>query len=206
MIVFADNDILLKLAGCNLLNDYLDLIAAKPGDIFLNPEARYSLPKQAKKKIGREADIRGLMDVIGGANEAPPVQSLDLLDRLSATVDTGEAHLLASACEQAGQWRIASGDKRAFVALLENNAILQEVVNAVSGRLYTLEMALLLLLDQKGFEYTAHAVSARSVSDSVLGMAFGAGRTKEHAIDCLSSNTRQLLPLLAHPHLVAPAP
>lgn len=205
MIVFADNDILLKLAGCNLLYDFLELVAAKPGDIFLNPEARYSLPKQAKKKIGREAHIKGLLDVLSGANEAPLVQSLDLLDRLSATVDTGEAQLLASACEQAGEWRIASGDKRAFVALLNCSDLLQEVISVVCGRLYTLEMALLLLLDQKGFEYTAHAVSDRSVGDSVLGMAFGAGRTKEHAIDCLSSNTRQLLPLLALPHLVAPA-
>lgn len=49
MILLADNDIVLKLAGCRLLDDFLSVLNLADGEIFITQDARYSLVGQAQK-------------------------------------------------------------------------------------------------------------------------------------------------------------
>ena len=51
MIVFADNDILIKLAGCDLLIPFCEAIGTQNTDFFVTSSAKFAIPKQSKKKL-----------------------------------------------------------------------------------------------------------------------------------------------------------
>ena len=51
MIVFADNDILIKLAGCDLLIPFCEAVGAQNTEIFITQSARFAIPKQSRKKL-----------------------------------------------------------------------------------------------------------------------------------------------------------
>ena len=46
MIVLSDNDIILKLAGCNLLHQFFEILEAESKDILIATNASYALPKK----------------------------------------------------------------------------------------------------------------------------------------------------------------
>ncbi len=204
MLVFADNDILIKLAGCSLLERFL--VALDNPEICIARTTRFSLPKQAKKKIKDQTRVSDLCSWITGVADASAVNDVAILDRLSAIpgIDSGEGTLFASMCESTDVVRLVTGDRRSLRALLANQTQLSDVVERLSGTVYTLESALLLLIEQYGFAEIDETMKARAVEDMVIDMAFGPGRSSDHAKQCLSSSTRDVLPLLANPSLVLP--
>lgn len=204
MLVFADNDILIKLAGSSLLERFLEALG-NPA-VCIARTTRFSLPKQAGRNIKDPTRVAKLCHWLDSVSDAGQVQNLDLLDRLSETpnIDSGESTLLASLCECADDSALITGDKRALRALLANQPRLPEVFEKLSGSVYTLESSMLLLIEQYGFAEIDETMKARAVDDKVLNMAFGAGRNSEHAKQCLSSSIRDVLPLLANPELILP--
>lgn len=204
MLVFADNDILIKLAGCSLLERFL--IALDQPEIRIAPATRFSLPKQAKKNIKDMARVASLCAWISSVQNTSEVQNLTLLDRFSEIrgIDGGEGFLFAALCEAKHQSKLISGDKRALRTLLANQQQFPDVFDCLKGSVYTLESAILLLIEQYGFAEIDETMRARSVEDKVIDMSFGLNRNSEHARNCLSSSTREMLPLLANANLILP--
>lgn len=204
MLVFADNDILIKLAGCSLLDRFLRALSHP--EIRIAPTTRFSLPKQAKRQIRDQGVAESLCAWVRELQDTDAVQNVGRLDRLSAFhgIDAGESILFSAVCEADDSARLVTGDRRSLRALLVNQQQLQVEVSQIAGKVYTLESAFLLLIEQYGFADVDETMGARSVDDKVLDMAFGPGRNVEHARQCLSSAAREVLPLLAHPDLVVP--
>lgn len=194
----------MKLAGCALLDRFLS--ALDHPEVRIAATTRFSLPKQAQKKIKDQARVEALCGWLKDLQETKPVEDMDLLDRLSEHqgIDSGEGQLIGSFCESPEQAQLITGDRRALRTVLGNQQRLQDVYNRLAGNVHTLESAVLLLLEQYGFAEIDETMRARAIDDAVLNMAFGAGRNLDHARQCLSSNTREVLPLLAHPELIIP--
>lgn len=203
MLVLADNDILIKLAGCSLLERFFEVLSNPL--VYVVPTTRFSLPKQAKRKISAPDRVALLCDWLKTNTQDISVSNdLNLLDQLGVIdgIDSGEARLFAAICETDEQRYLMTGDKRSLRAIINSKSELPRVFAKLSGTVYTLESAILLLIEQLGFSEINEVMSARAVQDSVIDMSFGRGRDSDHAKMCLSSNTRDLLPLLANPHLV----
>jgi hypothetical protein len=204
LLVFADNDILIKLAGCALLDHFFDALE-RPA-ICIAPAARYSLPKQAKKQIQNSQSVKTLCEWIARLPAATPVQDAALLDRLSEIqgIDSGEALLFAAFFESPQPTQLITGDRRALRGLLAHQAQLHSLNERLQGAVYTLESAILLLIAHYGFAEINEILHARSIKDKVIDQAFGPGRDLTHARSCLSAYTREVLPFLVNAdHLVA---
>lgn len=203
MIVFADNDILIKLAGCDLLIPFCEAIQTQEIDVFVTPSAKFSIPQQSRKKLNNPQAIQQLQEFIGRtAIIQDVVPQTELLDKLLNTqnIDGGEAQLILSAYNSPSS-KLATGDKRCLSSLL-NAPSLNEIANGLNGRVYTLETAMLILISRLSFDVINQKVIERCVVDGTLNLAFGEQRAAEHAIACLSSYCSELKPLLAESHLL----
>lgn len=203
MIVFADNDILIKLAGCDLLLSFCEAVQTQESSFFVTSSAKYAIPKQSKKKLTDAQSIQQLHEFINRTAIIPDaVPQADLLDELlnAQNIDGGEAQLILSTYNNAAA-RLATGDKRCLTSLL-NTPSLSCVSAGLSERVYTLETAMLILISHLGFDTVNDKVINRCVDDGTLNLAFGEHRSVEHAIECLSSYCSPLKPLLAESHLL----
>lgn len=203
MIVFADNDILIKLAGCDLLIPFCEAIQTQENNFFVTPSAKFAIPKQSKKKLSNSQSIQQLHEFLGRTSTIQDaVPQTELLDKLlnSQDIDGGEAQLILSAYNMPSS-KLATGDKRCLSSLL-NASSLNEIANGLSGRVYTLETAMLILISRLSFDVINQKVIERCVVDGTLNLAFGEQRAAEHAIACLSSYCSELKPLLAASHLL----
>lgn len=202
MILLADNDILLKLAGCHLLNIFQEIICPNNESIYLTPSSQFSLPSQIKKKLeqksGRDEINSFLQKIVYLEDEV----NHDIVAKLAGTpkIDVGEVQLFAQAYLNPDAY-IATHDKNSLRALL-GNPNLSDISSVLVNRVYTLEIALLILMKELGFEKVSQSVIERCVKDGVLDMAFGRDRDESHAIACLSSCTKEFLPLLVKSELV----
>lgn len=143
MILFADNDILIKLAGCDLLLPFCEAIQTQDSDFFVTPTAKFAIPRQAKKKLTNPQSLQQLREFLGRTSVIQDaVPQAELLDELMNTqdIDAGEAQLFLSAYNNPVS-KLATGDKRCLVSLL-NTASLSEIKNNLAGRVYTLETAM----------------------------------------------------------------
>ena len=203
MIVFADNDILIKLAGCDLLIPFCEAIGNQNTDFYVTSSAKFAIPKQSKKKLKIPEAIQQLHEFMGRTSAIQDVQpQMDILDTLTETPDIegGEAFLILSAYNNP-TCRLATGDKRCLVSLL-NSSSLSEITKSLSQRVYTLEIAMLILIDRLGYEVVNQKVIQRCVEDMVLKLAFGETRSFENAVECLSSYSSDVIPFLSDSHLI----
>jgi hypothetical protein len=119
VIVLSDNDVILKLAQCNLL-------AMLP--VFLmNPQSKFSLtlplvsafaekPRQAINKCS-QAVYEQVGDFIASVQDIPEVKDYQLIDLLEKPgIDVGEQLLLASCIEHPGAV-FMTGDRRCLSAI-----------------------------------------------------------------------------------------
>ncbi len=208
MILFADNDILLKLTGCSLLLPFLEALTLTDADVRLTHDAKYSLVKQAQKKFVADEAARlalsTMLERVSYLEQAveDPDGMLDLMVPIDG-LDGGESLLFLAAGANAAD-KLATGDKRALRALCANTHVIAPVHNGLRGKVFTLESALLLLMARLGFEFVSERVCGRSIADRTLDLAYGVDRSVDHAIDCLSSEARPFIELLATPEFVRP--
>jgi hypothetical protein len=196
MIVVADNDLILKLAQCDLLKDIHVLLGLEdPTQIFVLPTARFQLIPKSEQKALNKAGSAVVLDAIKlflqQTNELPHIGDESLLNSLEgiAGIDGGEQLLLASMTENDTSI-LATGDKRALKAVVANQQ-LAAVYESLCDRVLTFESALLLALVQFGFPNLKQRLLGNPKPDGVLRLVLKAEMNEGDLVDCLVSYCKE---------------
>ncbi len=183
MIVLADNDIIYKLACCQLLPEFLTLLKAPPTQVYVLP----ALPFVVRKRLKNNAVALTAFEEFLVSAQPLPTVGFDTLASL-AEFDVGEQMLLAVMCEKQQVQRLVTGDKRALRQMgetLDKHLLLAKRLSEV--RIDCFESILLGLHESIGFETLRDKAILGLASDAVLHMTFGAERNKEHMLASLHS-------------------
>lgn len=198
MILLSDNDVLIKLSQCDLIDEFLAACGCTFAQCHVLNEARFSLfldnpDKCISKRVGNSSAYDRLYQFVNSCTTlGAAAEDIDFLEEISviASVDPGEQALLLHAynMHQSGmEYYIATGDKRALTGINQSNS--ERAKNILMGRVDCTESLALKFLDIFGFDLiNSKVTSAASTTDrfdSVLRMAFGDYRDETHARDCL---------------------
>lgn len=203
MIVLADNDIILKLAQCDLLDSLADLLGTDIENIYIPTTARYQLiPKNPQKllsKCGNEETVARLQKFLAVAKDVPEIKNLDLLSRLTEipNIDGGEQQLFA-ACVTDDKSILITGDRNALRAVISGKDYIPEVHAGLIDRVVTFESALLLALNFFGFAVLKQKLLACPKPDGVLKHVLRPHMTEADLLECLVSYTREASLFLAN--------
>lgn len=199
MIVLADNDIILKLAQCNLLVNLPDLLESS-APFFVSPTAKYQLlPKnedKALKRCGNQESLDRLRSFLDIAEVLPQIKDTALLFKLDSTdgIDDGESFLFAASVEVSGPLLI-TGDRRALNSLLKHQSELPSVFSVLQNKVVTFESALLLAIHKFGIAIVKQKLLGSPKPDGMLRLAL-----RNDAIDleeCLLSYSIEVSSFLA---------
>lgn len=197
MILLSDNDILLKLAICDLLDETIADLGATHGDVAVLGTARFKLgiakqPDKTKARIGEAAfeRLKSLFDRVQTIG-APAPDELNLFDDIVG-IDPGEAVLFAASA-QYPDFRIATGDKISLRAL-KANPICEPVCSLLVGKVVCLEQVVLRLIDRCGFTPILNKIVPVRTCDTALRSIFGSGlsATEENVRAGLSAYVNDL--------------
>lgn len=202
MIVLADNDIILKLAQCDLLEALPEMLGASIDSLYVSATAKYQLlPKKPEKllsKCGNEETIERLQKFLESVQEIPVIKDLELLARVSEipNIDAGEQQLFV-ACIADASSTLITGDRKALRAVISGQGSVPELHVGLLDRVVTFESALLLALDVFGFAVLKQKLLACPKPDGVLKQVLKPNMTQDDLRECLVSYTREVLPFLA---------
>lgn len=202
MILLADNDILIMLAQCDLVDEALSVFQCGLNECFVVGAAPYSLylndpQKCYDKRLGNHAAFDRLAGLVGscqrlGASE----ENIDLLEALTRIdgVDDGELELFMHADSlhrNHQQYTLTSGDKRSLKALLASDCTL--ALPSLFQRVECLESLLLKAISLYGHAHVAdkigrgHATTTRQDRFAqVLRVAFGNERNEAATREALN--------------------
>ena len=158
MIVLADNDVLFKLAQCDLYAEFLSAFGVTVADIRILKLARYSTTSNKhRKRIGEDSFARltaFLATVADMPVEPDPAYSSALTEHTDKNIDAGEAALFA-VCPLIPYSVIVTGDKKSLTGLTEAgmiDAVCGKLCEELAGRLFCFEQVLSRILDHAGFD------------------------------------------------------
>jgi len=198
MICLADNDIVKKLAICNLLEEAVGALGVSHGEILVLPTARFKLgvaknPDKARSQLGVTTfdRLKSFLDQVGVIDTVPPPDEQRLFED-AFDIDAGEAILFSASAHYAG-CLIATGDKRSLRALatLPNAG---KIIDRVAGNVICFEQIVMRIIDHSGFDLVRSKVVPASDCDTVLRVAFGSGleATEESVIRCFTAYVEHL--------------
>ncbi len=142
--LLLDTDMLVLLTAAGLLESVAHHLGYAPNQIRRLPAALHQVRKSKRfRDTYGEAVLQRIAAPISAIKEVEPPTDLELLDVLNATMDPGEAQLVAiAACQECTL--LASGDKRAIGDLTRSGA--SDCIKAMSGRIVSLEAVLWILI------------------------------------------------------------
>lgn len=190
MICLSDNDIIEKLAICDLLDDALTAFDAERSDVYVIPTLKYRFGvaknrEKVEQKLGAEVLTR-ILDFLASVQEIREYSKADheLLDDVVA-IDAGEAILL-SATAIFPEYRLFTGDKRCL-KMVATCPECVPIAHRIKGNVVCFEQVLCRLIASHGFSHVLTKVVPRLHCDTALRAAFGSGvnTTEENALDCL---------------------
>jgi len=201
MILLTDNDILVKLSQCDLIDEALAVFQCDLGECYVLDSARHSLylndvEKCVAKRVGSYQSYDRLCNlvqscrVLGAADE-----DFDFMDELLQidSIDDGELLLLMHAFslyQNGHPYSFTTGDKRALVGILMSQS--ERAKQILFQRVECVESIIIKAIQIFGFPHvSAKLINAQELVavekyDKVLRMAFGAGRDEHHSHTCLS--------------------
>lgn len=201
MIFLTDNDILVKLSQCDLIDEALSVFQCGLGECCVLGSAKHSLylndvEKCVAKRVGSYQSYDRLCHLVQSCRvlgEAP--EDLDFMEELLQidSIDDGEFLLLmhAYSLHQTQQpYAVTTGDKRALVGIAVSTS--ERAKQILCQRVECVESIILKAIQIYGFDHiSAKLIQAQSLVaaekyDTVLRMAFGVGRDEPHALSCLS--------------------
>lgn len=196
MIYLSDNDIVEKLAICDLLDDALAAFGATRDDVLVIPtlKSRIGIGAPRPKVVNRLGPVVAgrlieFLSTIKEIDDYSP-QDHDLLESLddSVEIDAGEIVLL-SATARIPEYLLLTGDKRCIraVATCPECAYIAE---RIKGRVVCFEQIIRRIIAHAGFELVrAKVVPVLSACDTALRAAFGSGElaTESNTVACLEN-------------------
>lgn len=188
MIILADNDIVHKLACCDLLNSFLAWIESPPAEVWVIP----SIPFVLRKKLKNNPTALACLEAFLLKTRPIPEASIDLLERYEQ-LDEGERQMLAVLVEDQHITRLVTGDKRALrqiACMVSGDATLS--LRLSQTRTDCLESVMLGLMDHFGHPAINAKASLGVDSDKVLKMTFGPTRNEAHAREVLGVYLEEL--------------
>lgn len=181
MICLTDNDIILKLACCDLLSEAVDALGTTLSEVLVLNSAVHVLlrPKQPGKGIVKQNQpeyerLRTFFDAVRVIDIAPSAdEQLAFNDVLG--IDPGEAVLFSTTGVYA-DCILATSDKRSLIALCgASGEVCGRVRNRLKGRVVCFEQTVLRIIDRLGFVPTLAKVVSGRHCDTALRAVFGSG-------------------------------
>ncbi len=194
MICLSDNDIIYKLASCNLLEDALAGLDVASTDVYVLPTAKYKFGlarRSSAKRASPDSDevrtrIRDFLACVREIEVPGPPEELQLLSGVDG-IDAGEA-VLFSATANFEDYLLATGDKTSLRALATTPRV-RPIAVRVRGHVICLEQIIHRVIQNFGFSYVKKKVLPAHVCDTALHVAFGSGReaTEANVVAALDS-------------------
>ncbi|STH97388.1 Uncharacterised protein [Citrobacter braakii] len=200
MIVLSDNDVILKLAQCNLLSQLPVIFNQSPEQIFINPAARFQLLPRSHEKAIRKCGTQEVYEQVGAfiemVQDIPEVQDSELIELLGSVpgIDVGEQLLLAS-CLENPEAIFMTGDRRCLTAIVANQPVLEVVHQRLLDAVVTFESSLLLCVHGTNHAHVYANLVSNPMPDGMLRMALS--NTGNAMCECIFSYTREFYDYLA---------
>lgn len=178
MELLVDTDAFYKLGLCGLV----ERVAAALGSSASETRRLPALPHMLKrgglaKRLGPE-NAAALQTMASAFNPLSPPSEVWLAKMTGLpNIDPGEALLFAACIEEDG--RVLTGDKRAIRAV----AAVDEIKVALTGRLVTMEAALLALGQVEDLTELKADITPAMQHDSMLRVCFSEGADPRAALD-----------------------
>lgn len=175
-MALVDNDVLEKLAGLGLFDEFCALDVCSDGVVLLT-EARYRYLKgKSRKKALRNYGAEGLARIVeASGSQASIPEGITSLAAIAGIhdVDDGEVQLF-SAAVQLPEQRVLTGDKRCIRALAAEAATppVGAIVTALEGRVMCLEQVVWALVLELGPDAVRGQVRAKPSVDVALRVLF----------------------------------
>ncbi len=196
MLYFADLDILLKLAACDLLTEVRTHWHVPPNQCFVEERFQCTLKTSITRKGNYTNETLKRVEVFLQQHTISITfdDSRETIRLDEAGIDTGERRLIIATKEPAQKSQpffLATGDKRAIKALAalpSTDAVCQAILSRLQKRVICLEQMILDLINAYGFDKIKQKVLAsrhneKYAADFALTAAFGSGdRAQEHNV------------------------
>lgn len=194
MICLSDNDIILKLACCNLLDEALVVLGVKKEEVFVLPTARHVLlkplkhPDKAKTRLGDAVydRLKLFLDSVQIIDVKPSPEEQQLFDDIVG-IHSGEA-VLFSASSHYPDFNLATSDKNSLRSLSGSPAC-NAIVGRLAGKVICFEQVIIRIIDRYGFNPVRDKVVPARDCDTALRAAFGSGlaATEANVRACLAA-------------------
>jgi hypothetical protein len=179
VICLLDNDIIHKLAACDLVEDALTALGLDFGDVLVLPTAKHKFgltkntPK-AEARYGVEvfARIRALLEGVQEIDIELPAKEMQLLSDVEG-IDTGEVVLFA-ATAYLDTAVLATGDKRSLRALALAPSC-RPIALRIGPRVLCLEQIIRIVIGYFGFPQIRDKILPARSCDTSLRAVFGSG-------------------------------
>lgn len=200
-LLYFDNDVTLKLAACDLLDEAVSALGSQLTEVRLLATFKHKFGiASARNRARTQAQIgRNVFERIvafqSAVGEAGPVTSAELLEMLEdiPAIDTGESLLFAAAIEHPDSL-VVTGDKRSLRSLASEQRCV-EVARHLIGRVLCFEQVLTEIIAAEGFDHVKSKVAPAIDCDICLRVVFGSGHDAEedqvrYALDAYISELR----------------
>jgi hypothetical protein len=176
LITLWDNDILLKLASFDLIDEALSLLGITRQDVYIPDAAYYTIRRS--RQIARKYPADGLAraieftEQVHRIEEAPDPADYALLTAVPR-IDLGEAALFCYLGRFADAL-LLTGDKNSLRALASAPSV-AHVHARLTGRVVCLETLLLALIHQADFQTILSRIVPHRDCDTAIKSVFGSG-------------------------------
>jgi hypothetical protein len=177
VIVIADNDVLKKLACCDLYKEFSEAFEVSFREIYILNTAKHVLRSKRIRKQLDEGSFQRLsvfLDAVQVITAAPdPDEQVALTEEQG--IDAGEA-VLFSVTHPIKNALLATGDKRSLGSLAKSvDKVCRRLCKKLAGKVVCFEQILLKILDGEGFDSVRDNLVLGRECDKVLAVILGSG-------------------------------
>ncbi len=175
MSYLVDNDIAMKLAQTDLLQEACSMFGLTAANTLRLAGLRFVGPRKIeKKKLADRIGARISQRIVRFCDQYPPIEEPGdpkILEQLaSPKIDAGEALLLTRAVLDPAAV-LLTGDKRCIIALATDPKLMP-VAKRLLARIELVETVFLRLIDRLGFDAVQKRVLSAAPVDGMLDLAF----------------------------------
>jgi len=207
-IVLIDNDIFIVLAGADLLSDALKLLGFQMQYTYRLGTLPHMLMGKKLRSVYTEDVLNKAMewtDKIAPITDEPiddePADRMVAVkdDRGVSPIQPTDALLFSLVMENPNYY-LATGDKKALIALAQNQ-ILGDISAAVSGRIICLEVVIRSLIQNQGCHTVATAFNPLMSCHKTIGIVFS---QPAHSLVASESYLNDLVKVVGKGFLLTP--